>query len=114
CSSDLTFALESLRAKVLTEEEELAIGGYLIPIQDSNAGQLSPPRPLAERIQQDVKHAVPGRQRAKVVLPEELPHHRQTIKHGGERIVVGRAGRRLGVVLGQAQPLRAGEEGVES
>src|SRR5256886_7789603 len=59
--------------------------------------------PRAVRGEQRVQHPVPGGEWPDVEATEELPHHGQGQEDLGQRISVRRAGRRLGVVLGDLQ-----------
>jgi hypothetical protein len=68
-------------------------------------------RPVQSTIAMTGVQAVAHRQRGDLVAPAELAHDRQRLEHVDEVVVVGDAGRGLGVVLDVAQAV--GEEPVE-
>ena len=107
---------EPHRLEVVLVEQELAVGGNLPPVQDADHRRRSPPPagPPGVRVQQRVEHLVAHREGAHQVALPEAAHHRQRQEQLGERVVVGRARGRLGVVLGEAQPpVLGGEERVQ-
>ena len=60
-------------------------------------------RELLPGLEQRVPHVVPRRQRPDDIVPRERTHDRQIGERVGQRVVVRRPGRRLGVVLGEGQ-----------
>ena len=98
--------LDADRGEVLLEQHELAAGGHLGPVHDGHPRQLAPSRPRLVGVEQHVQHAVPRRQRHRLVPPAERPHDRQVGEGGDQRVVVARPSRRLRVVLGERHGAR--------
>ena len=94
--------LQAVGAKIFLEQDELAVGRHLAPVEDGDA-RAAYAAPRAVRGEQPVQHPVPGGEWPDVEATEELPHHGQGQEDLGQRISVRRAGRRLGVVLGDLQ-----------
>ena len=98
-------ALGALAREVLLEEQELALRRHLGPVDDGDARLARAARPLRvrSRAARAARCAAPGSGRTSQ-RAHELAHHRQAENTSREHVVVRRPGRRLGVVLGEAQP----------
>ena len=81
------------------EEHELAGGGHLLPIENDDGGRFTDTTPLEVGLKQGMHHRRRGREWQRHMGPTEGMHGGQGQKGTREGVVVGRARRRLRVVL---------------
>src|SRR2546421_6684079 len=95
--------LYTLRFEVIREQYELAETGYLAPVKNGDARSFFAVAPLLVGVHQGMEHAMACWQRTNFVVAQELAHHGQAVGHVRERVIVGRACWRIGVVFRQAK-----------
>src|SRR5205085_5775238 len=82
----------------------------LAPIQNSNSWSLPVTYPLLVGIYQRIEHTMARRQIAYLKLTQEFAHRWHPVEYFCQRIVIGRTGRCLSIVLGQAQSTAIGHK----
>src|SRR6185295_2687297 len=105
---------DPLRREVVAEQAELALRGYLRPVQYRDAWRRALAAPGMIGLEQHVERVRARGQRAHVPIALEASHRRKGQEDLGERIVVGRTRGRLGVVLGDGDAAATGEERVDA